>query len=339
MDFLRACAKRLDDGEDAAPVLQALRDRYTTVRALSVKTCLVRSFCAPNPAHVAALEALVATLEADGRDALAQGVRACAATRRRSHADAEVRALTATLPPRLPPTVLQLRVTRAEMLACKRLGAQGALEKNRRCRRVDGAAVLAHARAVVRDASKHGVFALALGLMLVTGRRTCEVLNGRSRFARADAASEHALHFVGQAKRRREDEEGYVVALLAPVDEVLAAVDVLRAKQDHAVLSNRETSRRYQSGLGRALRASAAFGPCVKVHALRGLYACLAARLFDWGDASHAFVAMHLLGHAGLQESLVYTSFHLDAHNDALPERVDDPVLRAPLEKKEEAGE
>ena len=48
MDFLRACAKRLDDGEDAAPVLQALRDRYTTVRALSVKTCLVRSFCAPN---------------------------------------------------------------------------------------------------------------------------------------------------------------------------------------------------------------------------------------------------------------------------------------------------
>lgn len=334
MDFLRACAKRLDEGDDAADVLQALRERYTTVRALSVKTCLVRSFCTPSPAHVAALQALTATLESEGRGALADAVRTFVAQRRRGRVDEEVRALAATLPPRMPPNVLQLRVTRAEMIACKRLGVQGALEKNRKCRRVDGAAVLAHARDVVRNAPKHGVFALALGLMLVTGRRTCEVLNGRSCFSRADAASEYALRFVGQAKRRREDEEGYVVALLAPVDEVLAAVAVLRAKQDHAVLSNRDASRRYQSGLGRALRACAALQPCAKVHALRGLYACLAVRLFDWGDASPAFVAMHLLGHAGLQESLVYTSFHLDA-SDAMPARVDDPLLRALLEKKE----
>ena len=44
-----------------------------------------------------------------------------------------------------------------------------------------------------------------------------------------------------------------------------------------------------------------------RVHALRGVYTCMCLRLFDWASMSDAYVAMCILGHSGLTESLVYT--------------------------------
>ena len=215
--------------------------------------------------------------------------------------------------------------------------------------RVDGRALLAHSRAVVAaaarawaerataSASRRGdesasVASLALALMLATGRRSCEVLNGRSTVV---AVGPYAVRFGGQAKRRGvapdavdggvADEGGdgkgvlgvegggggYVVPVLAPADDVVAALAALRHAQRHVALGNRETSRRSQSLLGRTLTADATWKQCGRPHALRGVYACVALRLFDWGDAADAYVAMCILGHAGLTESLVYTPYHL----------------------------
>ena len=55
-------------------------------------------------------------------------------------------------------------------------------------------------------------------------------------------------------------------------------------------------------------------GSSTRVHSLRGVYTCMCLRLFDWsecGDPSDAYVAMCILGHAGLHESLVYTPYDL----------------------------
>ena len=287
MDFLRECATRLDEGGAADDVLRAMRERYTTVRCMNVKTCLVRKLCRPCPRYTAAIER--------GDDA-------------------------GDLPPRLPANVRALRVSREEMIQCKRLGARAALEKNRTRARVDGRAVLSHARLVARAAASSPLPDLVFALMVLTGRRTCELLNGRSQL-REDpslSASPHHALFEGQAKKRRGAATAIAAAAPPPlrvpvldrVPVVARALDRVKELQAYEVLDNRATSVRYQRTLSRHLRAHPIWKQAGRVHALRGVYTCMALRLFEW-EASDAYVAMSILGHAGLSESLVYTPFSL----------------------------
>ena len=146
-----------------------------------------------------------------------------------------------------------------------------------------------------------------MALMLLTGRRECEILNGASVLTRH---TDYSITFHGQAKKRGAAVE-YVIPTLERADLILCAFEALRRRQGAVVLTNRETSRRYQSYLSRHLSATKPWSQCARVHSLRGLYACMAFRLFDWRDHSQAFVAMCLLGHSSLSESLVYTPFHL----------------------------
>ena len=321
MEFLRRCAARLDGGEAAATVLADMRARYTTARSLNVHTCRVRQMCAPAPAYVAACERLLAEAEDGMRQRLASALAG------ESSADEEVRRRLATLPHRLPENVYALRATRAEVRECKRLTARGAMHKNctRRC--VDGRALLADARSLVAnpEAAPPGVLDLALALMLVTGRRTCETLNLRSTLEEEDG--DFAARFGGQAKRRGKEAAKYTISLLAPFADVVRAVAELRRRQRKKIeaLSNQATSRRYQSALRQRLHSKGGAWAAVGcVHDLRGLYACMALRLFRWPpEYSEAFLAMSLLGHRGLHESLVYTPFYLGddfAHEPCLGE-------------------
>lgn len=302
MDFLRECAASLDEGVPAEVVMAKMRERYTTASCLNVKTCVVRQMCAPSPAYTSACETLL-RLESDvnARAVLEE------AFRTGRSADPRIRAKLATLPHRLPDNVYALRVTRAEMRECKRLSSRTRLEKNRKRRRVGGRALLSEARATLADPTT--VVDLAMALMLVTGRRTCEVLNGQSSL---EVVDEYTLLFGGQAKRRG-CADAYLIPCLVPSREVVRAFEVLRTKQGHVVLTNRETSLRYQSPLSQRLRKKEdAWSDVGCVHGLRGVYACMALRLFTWeGDESDAFVAMCILGHRDLHESLVYTPFHL----------------------------
>ena len=72
-------------------------------------------------------------------------------------------------------------------------------------------------------------------------------------------------------------------------------------------------SRRYQSGIGKALHAHAAYAQAGKVHALRGVYAQACAHLFDWGGGmTPNAICMLCLGHVGIEESLAYTTLLVD---------------------------
>jgi integrase len=313
MDFLRRCAARLDAGEPASAVLADMRARYTTPRCLSVKTCLVRQMCAPTPEYVAARDALLA---AEGEEEARQRLEAALAAGKSD--DAETAAKLRTLPHRLPENAYALRVTRDEVRACKRLATSGTLRKNcmRRC--VDGRGLLRDARALVaHPEAASSLLDLALALLLVTGRRTCEVLNLRSSFAEDDDGQKYAMRFDGQAKRRGTA-EAYVVPLLAPLDDVVHALGVLRARQCgdvDATWCNDRVSRKYQSALRQRMKArGGAWATVGRVHDLRGVYACMALKLFAWpAEYSEALLAMSFLGHRGLHESLTYTPFFLGA--------------------------
>ena len=323
MQFLKECAAELDAGAETETVMARVRERYTTPRCLNVKTCLIRNLCTPTREYIERRDTMLAGI-ASGH--LAKRVRAAlirsgdadlkhaadssdeaASSVTTEDVSAQARDLLRQLPPRLPSNVRALRITRDETKQCKRLAAKAEVDKNRKLRRVDARAMLARARAdIARENSSF--WELVMALLLLTGRRTCELLNGSSVFE--DVGEEYRMRFGGQAKRRGDD-DAYIVPVLAPVEQILRALTRLRSEQGFVVMGNRETSVRYQSSLRVALLADPLWKACKCVHGLRGVYVCASQRLFDWQDASPAFVAMHIIGHRGLKESLVYTPFHL----------------------------
>ena len=297
MEFLRGCAERLDAGESAETVMRDLRTRYGTLRCVNVKACLVRGMCRPTPEYLDACEELMTRHEV---------LRECFDVQTGVCSDAAHRPLLRELPPRLSENVRRFTITREEVRQCKREAAYRAISKNRCVERVDARRLLTHARHVVHVGTGT-VPELTFALMLLTGRRECEILNGQSAFT---PHTEYSVSFLGQAKKRGAEAE-YVIPTLAPVDQIVATLASLRDRQQHTVLTNHATSRRYQSYLSRSLTALDPWSECKRVHSLRGLYACMAYRLFDWGERSEAFVTMCLLGHSSLNESLVYTPFQL----------------------------
>lgn len=302
MDFLRECASRLDAGDDATAVMEDLRKRYSTLRCVNVKACLVRGMCSPTDEYRAACNELLSRhpeLQShfDSKRAVFSG--------------SVDRTLLSTLPNRCNDNVRRFTISRNELRECKRVSARNAIVKNKFAERVNGRELLRHARMVIQtcvDGDVWSIPELTFALMLVTGRRECEILNGHSTF---EFHTEYSMTFHGQAKKRGSG-CAIVVPVLTPSSCVDAAMRVLRKRQNHAILTNTETSRRYQSYLSRYIAdTSSPWRQCRKVHSLRGCYACMVSHLFDWRNHSTAFVTMCILGHSGLNESLVYTPFNL----------------------------
>lgn len=293
MMFLRECATRLDAGEPSDSVMSDLRARYSTLQCINVKTCLVRSMCTPCEEYVRAQRHLDQLIESD--------------------ADADVIAAhRRTLPPRLPENVRRFTVSRAEARTCRRVSMHRTVLKNMSVERVPGRELLERARRILHTPHDVSLPELTFSIALATGRRECEILNGRSQMT---VHTDYSCTFAGQAKKRHRDardgEVSFIIPVLAPSHDVVDALEELRARQNHCVLTNRETSRRYQSLLSRSLHATHPWSACKRVHSLRGIYTCAVTQLFRWGDHSNAFVAMCVLGHAGLTESLTYTSFRI----------------------------
>ena len=82
----------------------------------------------------------------------------------------------------LPRRVRDVHITGVEVRAVERAARDRIRARHLDSPLVDGDAALALARGVVAAPRKHGVYDLALALLLLTGRRTAEVLNGASRF-------------------------------------------------------------------------------------------------------------------------------------------------------------
>lgn len=309
MQFVDECARSLDSGAATGDVMAKLRARYTTIGCLNSKLSQVRSRCTPSSDYYRAVEDALSTVS---NAEVRRRVEALASTGRRLHVkdSEEVRRIVRSLPHRLPENVRGLRLSRHEMWECKRTQLAKTIEKNRTRTVVDGRTLFAHARAVVSEPSqcRGGIPELTLALMVVTGRRECELLNGRSEFL---VNSEYSLVFRGQAKKRDDtDTEERLIPCLCQSSVVVACVAHLRARQGHAILTNEATSRRYQSYLSRHMRSASPWSETkTHVHSLRGIYTCMCQGLFEWGLHTDAYVAMCILGHTSLTESLVYTTF------------------------------
>lgn len=301
MEFLKSCAEDLDKGKPAEEVLEMMRKRYSTATCLKVKTCEVRKLCSPCPLHVKAFEEETRTLTPHAKEA----VRTAARTRILITRNEEVDAVLKRLPPYLPKNARDLHVSSEEFKDCKKRAILSRLEKNRMVAKVNGRDLLDKAREML--VSSERVPHLALSLMLLTGRRTCEILSGRSSF-RAVNGFDYAVQFVGQAKRKGF-EGAYNIPVLEKKDVILSAYERLRDLQKKEMNTNSLTSRKYQSLLSRTLCALPLFQDARRPHGLRGAYACMCLKAFEWGSLSNSFVTMTILGHRDIEESLVYTAY------------------------------
>ena len=197
---------------------------------------------------------------------------------------------------------------------CKRAAGESVRRKNRSTLSLDGDALLARAEHVLLHTDDCDVYELILALMFVSGRRTTEIANGRSRFT-AVPKEPHACRFRGQLKTKRK--VAYTIPLLVPFSVFAMAMTTLRARQkrDVPTLSNARVSSRYQSALSQYAKKHPPWKSLNRVHDLRGAYAVAVYQVLDFEGhkemPSQAEVVTRILGDHDITQSLVYTTFRV----------------------------
>ena len=215
----------------------------------------------------------------------------------------------------LPANVASLRLSKEELDALEQHAARRLLAKQRALLRVpDACAMLADAIHLATNATPWmGVPVLALNLMLLSGRRSSEILNGRSTFSPARATT---CVFGGQLKRRGEEEAPYTIPLLCSFDAFQTNLAALREAQGYETLDNVACNQRYGKALQLATRKT--YPMATRPHALRSIYMGFVMELYAC-ETTFNLCAMRALGHAKLEHSLAYNACELGGV-EGLPE-------------------
>ena len=214
----------------------------------------------------------------------------------------------------LPANLAGFALAREEMLSLKRRREESLLAKNDALLVVpDFKALLATVTAMLETAAPTDALPrLVLPLLLVSGRRFCELMNGKSTFA--PEPDERYTLFSGQLKKRHS-QPPYRIPLLVPYSAFAKGLLALRQKQassDVATLTNAKVTARYQPQVQRGLAKGALPGmpPC-HIHDFRGTYVAAINLLFV-SPVSVPRTAMKVCGHECLQDSLSYAHVRLD---------------------------
>lgn len=295
-------------GEDGALILNALRLHYKSVRSLSAKISGIRKLALSRIRLTHELQAYshvpeVVAFAAKNAYEQTQFLRSQKKNPTLAHdvLDA-LRGVEV-----IPHNFKEFALTRDETMACKQLAEDAQIKKN------DHVVIIAHASHILcnavynlEHAAEINMSLLACCLMLVSGRRLAEMLNGKSTFV---PVSRSTVSFDGQLKKRHECGE-YTIPLLVDSDLFVRAFKTLRTRQlaltpDLCQLSNVQVTAKYQGNLARQLKES--FNAFHHIHVLRSFYASAVFEAYTV-NATFARCAMQCLGHETLQESLSYNN-------------------------------
>ena len=205
----------------------------------------------------------------------------------------------------LPPNVAALKLSHQELISLKRKRDDTLISKQEALLHVHHATTwlqcaIVAARTSTPDMS---IPRLALPLLLLSGRRTSEILNGKSTFEATEKTT--TCLFKGQIKKRGE-ETTYEIPLLCDFATFTHAFNVLRIKQGGEVFKQPEAcTNRYSHMLKEEI--SQHFSFAAHVHELRAVYAAMAYHLYQCNTTFNR-AAMRILGHEKLDVSLSYNS-------------------------------
>lgn len=168
---------------------------------------------------------------------------------------------------------------------------------------------------VLKNGSKYKVNEI-IALLFVSGRRECEILNGRSTFLPIAQKPHHAI-FKGVLKKKSSpfedtDVNDIVIPLLCDFVTFEMAMKRMQSKQanDISTLSNKQISARYCSQLGNAQKKL--FPMLSKPHDLRAVYVKYVEQMFTHTLAT-PLLAMRCLGHDVMEDCLHY--MNVSIHN------------------------
>lgn len=207
----------------------------------------------------------------------------------------------------LPANVTALRMSKRDLVAFKRDRETALLKKQDALLHVEPAGQwLEHAITLARLSTVDmSTERLAIPLLLLSGRRTSEILNGKSTFSATTRPT--VCVFTGALKKRGVDATAEI-PLLCDFETFRFALSILREKQGglqlEPVACNNEYHRRLKDTL------PSIFPFCVNPHTLRGVYAQMVYHLYS-SDVTFNRVAMKVLLHDELDVSLSYNSVEL----------------------------
>lgn len=202
----------------------------------------------------------------------------------------------------LPPEIAKLRLSARESAGLKRGREASLLKRQEEVAHVHRAHEwLCYAVGLARAATVDmGAVQVALPLLLLSGRRSSELLNGLSSFTPTERPT--VVRFRGAIKKRGADTE-FPIPLLCDSATFLHALSVLRAVQGGQQRTPEDCNQAYERPLNTLLPRL--FPIACNVHQLRSIYASMAYHLYS-STMTFNRAAMLFLGHEKIGTSLSY---------------------------------
>lgn len=220
----------------------------------------------------------------------------------------------------LPENLYTFRMEDEEFEACKRRSDRNLLHKETVAVK-DATTILDATTEALEKPDEVPIYAVIAALLFASGRRTAELLNGKSTFEPIPGYT-HGCWFEGQLKSRKHvNELPFKIPLLVPFELFDAGLSFVREWQGDMetirALSNAKVSQRYQPNLQRYLTKSPLGGVGERPHLLRSLYMRYVLVMFDWRQHSRGRVAKYCLGHAQLKQGAHYDAIDIE-YTDAI---------------------
>ena len=310
MQVLRECNDRLARGEDGESVLHFLRGKYNTIQSLRTRTNQVRNqYCGPMDERGKDVLRHMKQLALNEREATM--VDECASTYGKAWwcetgneaLDEYVASHRKLL---LPQNVRDVHITSDEYAIVKKNRVACLARRHENAPSINGDEILDHCKLTLSKSDDVGLYELTLCLLAVSGRRTTELLNGKSSFEKVHT---YGCAFSGQLKTKRS--KVYNIPLLVPYDLFERGWLQLRKMQTNVKATNKLVSQTYQSGLCQYLHKHAVFKNVSRVHALRGIYAKLVFQMFECHPYTEICTVQRCLGHVKLEEALAYIALEV----------------------------
>jgi hypothetical protein len=144
--------------------------------------------------------------------------------------------------------------------------------------------------------------ALAAALLLATGRRTVEIMKTGDFYLNDDQTPDgYECMFSGQAKSGLENDQPYLIPLLAPFSLVKKGLDTLREMKKADFLSSSAVNEAFASGLNFYTKKAVGMNP----HALRAAYGMMTTQLAKKKISLMGHL-QNVMGHSTTKPSAAY---------------------------------
>ena len=223
----------------------------------------------------------------------------------------------------IPPSMSGFGLTHAEVIRYKRESAQALRRKNANVIVIKQPGLLLETAVAMLQTSdtSHSVGRIVLPLLLVSGRRSAEILNGKSTFE--PAPNPYYCYFTGQLKTKGRAKGRYMIPLLCPFATFCIGLNALRQKEgDVSNLGGQQINSRYQVKLNDEFqRDTLPHLPAslperkITVHDLRAMYAAMVFHCYTVCDTFN-LMCMRVCGHDDMTESLAYNSIRLEGGDE-----------------------